>query len=319
MSDYLACKCGFKAKNKQALYAHSASHKNGKGLPQKKGLFPCLYCEKIFETQSGLNGHKIIHPSIIGSRATEQHQNESPIEIQESINKNNILKRIREKPEVQQEYEKQKAMLANIKSDFTVIPSNIYNSSIDMQDIIIKDIPSCECIDDCIPGKCPLADDLMECHPGTCTASQCKNNAISLAKTQSTYVKGTRDIGLGLFAKNDIPADTFICEYIGEFVDKKAAQKRSSFFTMSVQFSFGGILGYIDSQHFGNGSVFINHSCSSNCRYEIWVADNLPRIAVYSRQQIARDDELTCYYGPPYEKGIVCLCGAENCQKRLPF
>lgn len=163
----------------------------------------------------------------------------------------------------------------------------------------------------------------MECHTGKCTAKRCTNNAITLARTQPTYVKETRERGLGLFAKFDIPAKTFICEYIGEFISEAEVEKRSSdekgHFLMTMQFARGGTIGCIDAHRYGNCSAFINHSCSPNCQYEIWVADNLPRIAVFSLKDIARDDEITCSYGAPYKNGIVCLCGHDNCRGNLPF
>lgn len=325
MSDKLVCKCGYEAKSLSALHGHSKQHKRGKNLSKQKGIFPCLHCGKIFDTQSGLNGHKATHPTIVGTRAINKNQaNESPVDIQENINDpDNILKRIRDKVEIQQEFERQKAMVNGHQLNFKVLPMNVYSSSFNIQDVAIKNIPSCKCIDDCIRGRCNLANDLMECHPGKCTAKKCTNNAISLARTQSTYINETREKGFGLFANNDIPANSFICEYIGEFINEAEVEKRSSdgngHFLMSVQFAYGGIVGYIDSHRYGNCSAFINHSCSPNCQYEIWLADNLPRIAVYSLKEIARDDEITCSYGSAYERGIVCLCGNENCQGNLPF
>lgn len=77
MSNNLKCKCGYEAKSLAALHGHSKQHRSGRKLPQKKGIFPYLHCEIIFNTQSALNGHSKIHPRIIGNQSRETNRNQN--------------------------------------------------------------------------------------------------------------------------------------------------------------------------------------------------------------------------------------------------
>lgn len=284
----LICECGYQTRNSMAFLAHKKIHKNGKYKPQKKGIFPCLFCDKFFETQSALNGHKQVHPRIIGCAAINQDENEEPQQLLEYE-----LGQINENLEIQEHFEKQKAILSSIKPQYTVIPANVYKSKALLEANKISDFPQCECDNVCDSNNCILGRDLVECHRETCRAKECTNNKITLAKTQDVYVKETQVKGLAVFAQNDIPAGTFILEYIGQVIDKKECDKRKiknvSQFIIEIKIAQKSkMTSFIDAKNCGNATAFINHSCEPNCQHELWVAENLPRVAIYSLKNITR-------------------------------
>lgn len=85
----------------------------------------------------------------------------------------------------------------------------------------------------------------------------------------------TNSRGWGLFAGSRIQPNKFIIEYVGEALDErqfhvrmKAENKENDYYNVKVDRNL-----YIDAQHFGNISRFINHSCEPNSRLEKWRAD----------------------------------------------
>lgn len=84
-------------------------------------------------------------------------------------------------------------------------------------------------------------------------------------------VRKTEFTDWGLFTEEDIPADTFIIEYKGEFIKRAEFKKRfekngeKNVYFLSVSKEV-----YIDAKKYGNESRFANHSCQPNTTAEKW-------------------------------------------------
>lgn len=115
--------------------------------------------------------------------------------------------------------------------------------------------------------------------------------------------------GTGGFARQAIPRDTRIVEYVGEKISKSESLRRciaenAYIFTLTEEFDLDGDVPW-------NPARFINHSCAPNCEAEqaeghIWI------IAV---RDIAAGEELSFNYGYDLEeyREHPCRCGAPGC------
>ena len=125
--------------------------------------------------------------------------------------------------------------------------------------------------------------------------------------------------GFGLFARDFIPQDTEIIEYVGERITKAEAQRREDRRLARLAAGGDGCVYIfecterydIDGQVSWNPARRINHSCAPNCesqqgRRGIWIV---------AKRDIAPDEELTYDYGFPYSewREHPCRCGAANC------
>lgn len=86
-----------------------------------------------------------------------------------------------------------------------------------------------------------------------------------------TVIKETKSKGLGLFSTNNIPANEFIIEYLGEMYDSTELYCRQQKFgeEYSNYVFKTGDNEYIDARYYGNEARFINHSCQPNSYAEI--------------------------------------------------
>jgi histone-lysine N-methyltransferase SETD2 len=89
------------------------------------------------------------------------------------------------------------------------------------------------------------------------------------AKVQEVHGKG-----LGLVAQQDIPAGTFVEEYIGEVMPLAEGKKRLAQYkaagrvhTYVMNLSAAEV---IDATVKGGAARFINHSCDPNCETQKW-------------------------------------------------
>ena len=125
--------------------------------------------------------------------------------------------------------------------------------------------------------------------------------------------------GFGLFARDFIPKDARIIEYVGERITKAEAERREArrlerlaagedgcvyVFELNQRYDIDGHVAW-------NPARRINHSCGPNCetqniRGHIWV------IAL---RDIAPDEELNYDYGFDYSEwqDHPCRCGATEC------
>lgn len=132
-------------------------------------------------------------------------------------------------------------------------------------------------------------------------------------------VRGSAIHGRGVYATQDIPAETKIIEYIGELIDKDESEKRAwaqhehaektgdaavYIFTLSKKYDVDGNVPW-------NTARLINHSCDPNC--EAWIEGK--RIFIYSLRDIKAGEELGFDYGFDIDcyEDHPCLCGSSDC------
>ena len=123
----------------------------------------------------------------------------------------------------------------------------------------------------------------------------------------------------GLHAAQARKKGDFIGPYVGEVLSGQEGlrQKQAKIATSpSYLLQLGSC--YIDAEHYGNATRFINHVCvAPNCRYEYsWVQGRL-HIAVTATRDIAQGEEYTTAYGFARKRGSACHCGHEHCQGHM--
>lgn len=126
----------------------------------------------------------------------------------------------------------------------------------------------------------------------------------------------------GIFAKQNIPKNTNIIEYIGEKISRKEGDRRSEkrlkkylnskitgsvyIFELNKHYDIDGSPNY-------NKAKYINHSCNPNCEVEI----TKNRIWIKSIKNIREGDELSYDYGFEFDeddyKDHKCKCGSKKC------
>ena len=142
---------------------------------------------------------------------------------------------------------------------------------------------------------------------------------------------------------------TFVCEYAGEILTADEASERrrdgdggtvDNYILAALEVTRHGqpLRTIIDPTRRGNVGRYINHSCEPNLACVlVRVGSFVPRIAFFSKRDIASGEELTFHYG---ESSTLagrgesltttsssggrsdrrpCLCGAPTCAGVLPF
>lgn len=240
--------------------------------------------------------------------------------------------------------------------------------------ISMKPLPGCRCISVCLPGDatCSCAHQnggilpycangfvvsrkhvLYECNNLCSCSINCRNRVTQKGINLHFEVFRTRDRGWGLRSWDPIRAGTFICEYIGEVVDKINV----NVYDEEDQYIFQGnyidektlkwnhgpeLLGepsinesdvfkplplIISSRNMGNVARFMNHSCSPNVFWQPVLHDHnegdYPHIMFFAMKHIPPLMELTFDYGLSGENAGCsvsgtrqlkkCLCGSPKC------
>lgn len=152
----------------------------------------------------------------------------------------------------------------------------------------------CECVKSkgrevaCGPGSgCINFSTCVACEPD-CPAHQCQNQDFIERKRPTVAPKYFGAKGWGLVAKEHIPRNSYIIEYVGELVDaKEFARRRNQPNTeMPRDFFMKTDDGYIDASEYGNDSRFINHACAPNCTVEKWYIGGYARIGFFAKADI---------------------------------
>ncbi|CAG2057271.1 unnamed protein product [Timema podura] len=154
-----------------------------------------------------------------------------------------------------------------------------------------------------------LGTPIYECNKLCRCPPNCRNRVVQNGRVIDLAVFRTKNgCGWGLKAMQVIGKGAFVCEYTGEVITNKEADKRFNYaFTGDKTYLFG--LSYnsktnypysVDGSLFGNITRFINHSCDPNIVvYPVWVDcldPNIPRLAFFARRMIRRGEELTIDY-----------------------
>ncbi|WP_051945552.1 SET domain-containing protein-lysine N-methyltransferase [Verrucomicrobium sp. BvORR106] len=133
-------------------------------------------------------------------------------------------------------------------------------------------------------------------------------------------VRNSQIHGRGLYARKDIPKDTWIVEYVGERVDKDESDRRANALLDSAKES-GGARVYmfilndewdIDGNVSWNTARLMNHSCEPNVEAQTWDEQEIWFVALHD---IKKGEELTFNYGFDLEcwEDHPCLCGKASC------
>ncbi|CAM6121078.1 unnamed protein product [Calypogeia fissa] len=123
----------------------------------------------------------------------------------------------------------------------------------------------------------------------------------------------------GLIALDQIEADDFIIEYVGELIRTKISDIREQRYeSMGIGSSYLFRIDdefVVDATRRGGLARFINHSCDPNCYTKIITIEGQKKVVIYSKRLIQAGEELTYDYKFPLEeKKITCCCGSARCR-----
>ena len=140
-------------------------------------------------------------------------------------------------------------------------------------------------------------------------------------KSEWIEVRDSKIHGKGVYAAKDIPKDTRVIEYVGDFVtkieadlisDKELEKSKSNpdshgavyLFTLNKEFDINGNVSW-------NTARLINHSCNPNCETDI--VNN--HIWIISLKDIKKGEELSYDYAYNLDnyEDHKCNCGSKNC------
>ncbi|MCO5553073.1 hypothetical protein L7F22_006594 [Adiantum nelumboides] len=251
--------------------------------------------------------------------------------------------------------------------DDTPAPSDFaYSTSSDISNVTSLHyngyFPGCSCIGDCKAGNgCSCFSQngyvfaylrsgilvkerglIFECGMDCKCSASCWNRSTQRAQMFRLEVFKTNDRGWGLRSWDTIPAGSFICEYVGKFVENAEGLPDKNFLLditslPSLSPCWGHISEYlenhcskeaatqavkpkliIDASQMGNAARFINHSCSSNVLVQCVLRNytRCPLVMLFAMDNIPPFKELTIDYGSN-SKWLLrkkCLCKSADCR-----
>lgn len=171
------------------------------------------------------------------------------------------------------------------------------------------------CLDDCLNRML-----MIECGPKCTLGDHCLNKRFQKSQSAKVEVFKTRKKGWGLRAVADLPANTFIMEYVGEVVRSKEFRSRVKRYTkQKIKHHYFMALRsdeIIDATCKGNLTRFINHSCEPNCETEKWTVNGDLRIGFFTIRNLQAGEEVTFdYQFQRYgRKAQKCYCDAPSCR-----
>ncbi|ESQ52128.1 hypothetical protein EUTSA_v10016339mg [Eutrema salsugineum] len=142
----------------------------------------------------------------------------------------------------------------------------------------------------------------------------------------------TESRGWGVRSLDSIPIGSFICEYAGELLQEKEAERLSGkdeyLFDIGKDHEMTGFT--IDAARKGNIGRFINHSCSPNLYAQDVLYDHedtrIPHVMLFAMDNIPPLEELSYHYNYKLDQvrdlnGNIrkknCYCGSSECTGRL--
>ncbi|XP_025822395.1 histone-lysine N-methyltransferase, H3 lysine-9 specific SUVH6-like [Panicum hallii] len=193
---------------------------------------------------------------------------------------------------------------------------------------------------------------IFECGPFCKCPPSCQNRVSQHGMKIPLEVFRTTKTGWGVRSLRSISSGCFICEYVGELLYGKEADKRkNSDYLFDIGLNCGDGLqstvsglntssscsqimedvGFtVDAAEYGNIGRFINHSCSPNLYTQnvLWDHDDkrMPHIMFFAAETIPPLQELTYDYNYEIDhvqdangriKFKVCQCGSPQCSGRL--
>lgn len=160
----------------------------------------------------------------------------------------------------------------------------------------------------------------IECGLKCRCGEYCDNQQFQRHNYSPCSVFDTTNKGFGIKADEDIPAETFVIEYVGEVLDQKQFEKRAKKYSenKNIHYYFMALKSnaIIDATKRGNISRFINHSCDPNAETQKWTVNGELRVGFFSRKDIKKGEEITFdYQYQRYGKEAQrCYCEAASCR-----
>ncbi|QDZ21787.1 histone methyltransferase [Chloropicon primus] len=167
----------------------------------------------------------------------------------------------------------------------------------------------------CKTNACPCFARGSECDPDTCNCTGCRkcdtgptgcfNRKMQTWSHVKTLV-GKSDVqGWGLFVKDGVKKNQFICEYTGERIPTKEADRRGALYddkAVGTTFLFDLASGLdshptVDALRLGAKSKFINHpptnrGVQANCTPKNFIVRGDKRLGIFALRDIAPMEEL---------------------------
>ncbi|GAA5862063.1 hypothetical protein JCM3774_006157 [Rhodotorula dairenensis] len=160
----------------------------------------------------------------------------------------------------------------------------------------------------------------IECVRGDCRCGKrCQNQRFQKRQFAPIEIVKTEKKGFGVRAGADIPAETFVYEYVGEVIGPAPFQRKMKeyanegikhFYFMALDKEV-----FIDATKKGGKGRFLNHSCNPNCYVAKWTVGRKMRMGIFTKRDIKKDEELTFNYNVDRYGHVAqeCYCGEPNC------
>lgn len=184
--------------------------------------------------------------------------------------------------------------------DYTTIEENYYGgkNSLKSKEIYTCDTP-CGCKLNCgTVEACRNIAMNIECGQSCAFADNCANKKFQFKRYAKLSVLESPKKGFGLFANEAIKQDSFIIEYVGEFLGQEQLDQRLPKYTKLKKNHY--ILAcknnYIDATRMGNIARFANHSCEPNCRIEFWEVFRKLCVGIFAERDIIEGEEIAYDY-----------------------
>jgi hypothetical protein len=189
-----------------------------------------------------------------------------------------------------------------------------------------------------LPKKAAGSRRIFECSSYCLCGPRCMNRCVQLGVQLELQVFDAGPKGFAVRATTAIPKHTFVCEYVGELISLKEADRREDIHhkrgakqggpkDMTYQLPLGDRNSpfYIDAKYYGNVARFFNHSCEPNLYTVLVFAEHrdkrFPRPSFFATRDIEAGEELTFSYGSAnqaQQSDMKCLCGSRNCRGNMP-
>eukprot|EP00826_Nyctotherus_ovalis_P063924 TRINITY_DN9371_c0_g5_i1.p1 TRINITY_DN9371_c0_g5~~TRINITY_DN9371_c0_g5_i1.p1 ORF type:complete len:634 (-),score=137.98 TRINITY_DN9371_c0_g5_i1:134-2035(-) len=180
---------------------------------------------------------------------------------------------------------------------------------------------SCQNGAECNRKNCKCFSSNRECDPDLCVCcsslslesmqpdnNTCCNMDITLNRRKRTIVgKSTICSGYGMFAAQDIPKDSFICEYLGELISAKEGERRmlmNNVTGVTYLFDFTDN-ELVDAYTIGSKMRYANHGShgKENAFTKIVCVNGVLRIGLYALREIRKAEEVFFDYRLRKEMG----------------
>ncbi|GAA5869520.1 hypothetical protein JCM8547_001513 [Rhodosporidiobolus lusitaniae] len=160
----------------------------------------------------------------------------------------------------------------------------------------------------------------IECMKGDCRCGRhCQNQRFQKKQYAKIDIVKTEKKGFGVRALEDMAADTFVYEYIGEVIGPTPfARKMKEYANEGIKHFYFMALDrevFIDATKKGGKGRFLNHSCNPNCVVAKWTVGKKMRMGIFTKRAIQKDEELTFNYNVDRYGHVAqeCFCGEPNC------